>query len=211
MKKESNRNGKFKQWRDVRVIENESICKNLILHIQFYKIYFQFWKYFAQCLSVFTIEFGQINIGWKGQVKWEIYVFFIFILLVRLFRPSLFRVVLFSIFQFTEAVTGGALLKKVFSKISQISQESTCFGVSLIKLQAQACNFIKKRLHHRCFPAKYTKFLRTTILKNICERLLLNLSGYSTFFLEAILKKHTNGKTSFQESKEYNQKQHFEW
>ena len=29
--------------------------------------------------------------------------------LVPLFRPSLFRVVLFSIFQFTEAATGGVL------------------------------------------------------------------------------------------------------
>ena len=26
---------------------------------------------------------------------------------------------------------------------------------------------------HRCFPVKFAKFLRTAILKNICERLLL--------------------------------------
>ena len=32
----------------------------------------------------------------------------------------------------------------------------------------------KKRLQHRCFPVK---FLRAPILKNICEWLLLNLSG----------------------------------
>ena len=35
------------------------------------------------------------------------------------------------------------------------------------------CNFIKKRLQHRCFPVNIAKFLRTFILKNICERLLL--------------------------------------
>ena len=35
----------------------------------------------------------------------------------------------------------------------------------------KACDFIKKR--HRCFPVKFTKFLRTPILKNICGRLLL--------------------------------------
>ena len=29
-----------------------------------------------------------------------------------------------------EAASGGALYKKVFLKISQISQESVCFGVS---------------------------------------------------------------------------------
>ena len=33
---------------------------------------------------------------------------------------------------------------QMFFKISQISQENTCVGV-------QACNFIKKRLQHRCF------------------------------------------------------------
>ena len=37
----------------------------------------------------------------------------------------------------------------------------------------KACNIIKKRLQHRCFPVKYAKFLRTPILKNICERLSL--------------------------------------
>ena len=37
----------------------------------------------------------------------------------------------------------------------------------------QVCNFIKKRLQHRCFPVIIAKFLRIPILKNICERLLL--------------------------------------
>ena len=38
----------------------------------------------------------------------------------------------------------------------------------------EACNFIKKKLPHRCFSVKFVKFLKTPILKNICERLLLN-------------------------------------
>ena len=33
---------------------------------------------------------------------------------------------------------------------------------------------LKKRLQHRCFPVNIMKCLRTTALKNICERLLLN-------------------------------------
>ena len=37
----------------------------------------------------------------------------------------------------------------------------------------QACNVIKKDLLHRCFPVKFEKFLKTHILKNICERPLL--------------------------------------
>ena len=39
----------------------------------------------------------------------------------------------------------------------------------------QVCNFIKKRLQSWCFPVNTAKFLRTHILKNICERLLLIL------------------------------------
>ena len=43
------------------------------------------------------------------------------------------------------------------------------WSVLLIK----AWNVIKKRLQHRCFPVNIAKLLRTPILKNICERLLL--------------------------------------
>ena len=35
----------------------------------------------------------------------------------------------------------------------------------------QYCNFIKKRLQHRRFPVNIATFLRTSVLKNICERL----------------------------------------
>ena len=31
------------------------------------------------------------------------------------------------------------------------------------------CNFIKKRLQHRCFPAKYAKFLKAPFSKNLCD------------------------------------------
>ena len=44
----------------------------------------------------------------------------------------------------------------------------------------QACNFIKKILQHWCFPIKFAKFLRTPILKNISERLLLFVSPKNT-------------------------------
>ena len=61
--------------------------------------------------------------------------------------------------------------KKKFLKISQILQENTCVGVS-----------IKKRLQHRCFPVKFAKFLRTPILRNICQRLLPRFSGRNINF-----------------------------
>ena len=37
----------------------------------------------------------------------------------------------------------------------------------------QVCNFIKKRLQHRCFPVIIANFFKNTYFKNICERLLL--------------------------------------
>ena len=42
-----------------------------------------------------------------------------------------------------------------------------------IKSCLKVWNFIKKRLKHGCFNESIAKFLRTLILMNICERLLL--------------------------------------
>ena len=51
---------------------------------------------------------------------------------------------------------------------------SLTFTVFIEVRNLKACNFIKKRLQHRCFPVKCAKFLRIPpILKNIYERLLL--------------------------------------
>ena len=44
----------------------------------------------------------------------------------------------------------------------------------------QACNFIKKKPEHWYFPVKFGKFLPTSILKNICQRLLLFVSPQDT-------------------------------
>ena len=37
----------------------------------------------------------------------------------------------------------------------------------------KACKFMKKRLQHWLFPVKFAKFLRTAVLKDICERRIL--------------------------------------
>ena len=67
-----------------------------------------------------------------------------------------------------ETATGGVLSKK----ITIFTGKHLCYSLFL-KL---FFNFIKQRLQHRCFPVKFTKCLRTPILKKICERLLLCLS-----------------------------------
>ena len=68
----------------------------------------------------------------------------------------------------SEAATEGILLKKVFLKIPQYLQENTCFHVNI------------------------EKFLRTPILKNICERLLLNASNNNTIIRDFICQHQVN-------------------
>ena len=53
--------------------------------------------------------------------------------------------------------TGKHVLESHFNKVADL----------------KSCNFIKKRLQHRCFLVKFLKFLRIPLFKNICEQLLL--------------------------------------
>ena len=46
-----------------------------------------------------------------------------------------------------------------------------------------AFSFIKKRLRRRCFPVKFANFLRTPIIKNICERQLLRVANLKKFLI----------------------------
>ena len=58
---------------------------------------------------------------------------------------------------------------KIFAKYTK---KRLCWTLFLNKNAGlQYWNFIKKRLQHRCFPVNIAKFLRTSILRNICERL----------------------------------------
>ena len=53
-------------------------------------------------------------------------------------------------------------------------------------LGLQACNFIKKRLWHKCFPVNFAKFLGTPFSQSTSGRLLLTipqLLGYSTYIV----------------------------
>ena len=100
----------------------------------------------------------------------------------------------------SEAATRVVLPKRVYLKIQQIPQVNSCVGVSFDRSSLWRCsvekrvlkffanftgnncvglflikfvkNFVEKRLQHNCFPVKFGKFLRTPILKNVCERLL---------------------------------------
>ena len=78
----------------------------------------------------------------------------------------------------TKAATGGVPSKKLYVTIWQFSQESPVLKSLLRrnwKLGLTACNFIKKRLQHRCFPVNIARFLLTPVLKNMCVRQLLKI------------------------------------
>ena len=48
--------------------------------------------------------------------------------------------------------------------LPNLIEKHLCWSLFFIKLQA--CNFIKKRLQHRCFPVKSAKFFKTLFLQN---------------------------------------------
>ena len=68
----------------------------------------------------------------------------------------------------------GILQKKLILKISQ---ENTCVGVSfLIKMHAyMPASLLKRHCSTGVFLTVIAKFLRASILKSICERLLLRV------------------------------------
>ena len=62
--------------------------------------------------------------------------------------------------------------KAVLKNFAIFTEKPLCWSLFLHKNTGlQSWNFIKKRLQRRFFPVNIAKFLRTTVLKNICERL----------------------------------------
>ena len=60
-----------------------------------------------------------------------------------------------------KAVAGRCSVKKVILEVPQNLQESTCARFSfLIKLQASACNFIKKEALEQVFFCEFCEFSR---------------------------------------------------
>ena len=69
-----------------------------------------------------------------------------------------------------------SIKKAVLKNFAIFTRKYLCWSNKTAGLKV--CCFIKKRLQHRCLPMCFAKILRTSILKNIYERLLLNLSVY---------------------------------
>ena len=123
------------------------------------------WTFWLAFLSIFC--------------KWLLKVSLLSNVTPSSFSLSLFSISLSFIFMTMEAV---ALVSRwhsrCYHKIKPVL-ESLFNKVAGLK----AWNFIKNRLQHSCFPVKFAKFLRTPILKNICEW----LPGWSYRQILAIL------------------------
>ena len=61
--------------------------------------------------------------------------------------------------------------KDALRNFAKFTGKHLCQG--LFMSGPKACNFIKKRLWHKCFPLNFAKFLRIPFLQNTSERLLL--------------------------------------
>ena len=62
-----------------------------------------------------------------------------------------------------------SIKKIVLKNFAIFTRKHLCWSPFLIQR-----DFITKKLQHRCFHVSIAKFLRTPILKNICEWLLLH-------------------------------------
>ena len=64
-------------------------------------------------------------------------------------------------------------------------EKNLCWILLFNKVEGlQVCNCIKKRFQHRCFPLNIAKFLKTPILKNICEPPVFTcLTRFTSMFL----------------------------
>ena len=72
-------------------------------------------------------------------------------------------------------------VKRVFCKTLCKIQRKTTVSESLF-LQNCRPTIAEKRLPHMCFPIKFAKFLRTSFLKNISGRLILDMKFFKQFF-----------------------------
>ena len=77
-------------------------------------------------------------------------------------------------------------VKKVFLKISQYSQQSTCARISfLIKLQAEAATLLKERRWDKCFAVNFANILETlfyrtpTVTDSVCKTAMANTNPWN--------------------------------
>ena len=89
-------------------------------------------------------------------------------------------------FKLVEAAAGdlSQSVKQVALKnFANITGKNLCWSLFSIKVEFWGPATLLKKTPTQVFLVKFTKFLRTIILKNICERLLLNIRCFPVNFV----------------------------
>ena len=114
----------------------------------------------------------------------SIRIFFIRILFIRIIFICMFPFVYFSSVYSSSVYFSFVYFPFIYSSFVYFSSVYFLFVRSshrkcsikfhnIHRKYSQACNFIKKKLQHTCFPVGIAEFSRTLISKNICKQLLL--------------------------------------
>ena len=83
----------------------------------------------------------------------------------------------FSLFQYSERVFLQIFYKTgIFKNFAKFMGKHLRCSLSLIKLQAFCCNFIKKRLQRSCLLVNFEKFLKGPFLQKTSWWLILNMN-----------------------------------
>ena len=105
------------------------------------------------CIFWEVFFFTVINAGWEVFVKTHVLLYF---------------------YNETRSSHQRCSIKAVLKNFAIFTRKHLCWNLFFNKVAGlQACNFIKKRLQRRRLTVNIPKYLRTPLLKNICERLFL--------------------------------------
>ena len=74
-----------------------------------------------------------------------------------------------------EQSSGGVQPKDVFKNLVKFTGKHLCWSLFWIKLEFWGPTTLLKKILTHIFSVKFTNFFMTIVLKNICERLLLNI------------------------------------
>ena len=84
------------------------------------------------------------------------------------------------------------------------------FFISIYGSSHRRCSVKKDSFKKPVFSCEICEDFKNTYFEEHLRTTAYGFIRDTTLFHETILKKHTNGKTTFQDGKEYNQKQDFE-
>ena len=107
-----------------------------------------------------------------------LYIFFITLHVSRENKTWQMRLILFFFLHFNKQPHLFCCLycRVCLHTKQKFAHKKTSLGYLFYKIiRLQGCNSTKKTLQHRCFPVNFAKVLRTPILENICQRLLLHI------------------------------------